>query len=105
MRLLHWGGRREWDSNPRGLFTLPLFESGTFDHSDISPPRSIAYVAPVGKHFTRLIRPVLPLDRASGRIASGNLRPYAGAFRRSHKDARASLQACALRPVQSPLPG
>src|SRR5258708_34369556 len=35
--------RREWDSNPRGLFTLPLFESGTFDHSDISPWASIAY--------------------------------------------------------------
>src|SRR5438034_2151830 len=36
--------RREWDSNPRGLFTLPLFESGTFDHSDISPWASIAYL-------------------------------------------------------------
>ncbi len=67
-------GRRRWDSNPRGLFTLhdfqscsldhyetppegwaervgfeptractlPLFESGTFDHSDISPSCSIA---------------------------------------------------------------
>ena len=28
---------------PTRAFTLPLFESGTFDHSDISPLRSIAY--------------------------------------------------------------
>ncbi len=47
MRLLR--GRREWDSNPRGLFTLPLFESGTFDHSDISPRRSITYLFFFGK--------------------------------------------------------
>ena len=31
--------RRGWESNPRGLLTLPLFESGTFDHSDTSPLR------------------------------------------------------------------
>ena len=29
--------RRGWDLNPRGLLTLPLFESGTFNHSDTSP--------------------------------------------------------------------
>src|SRR5260370_21817049 len=29
---------------PTRACTLPLFESGTFDHSDISPPRSIAYL-------------------------------------------------------------
>ena len=28
---------------PTRACTLPLFESGTFDHSDISPLRSIAY--------------------------------------------------------------
>ena len=30
------GWRRGWDSNPRGL-RLPLFESGTLNHSDTSP--------------------------------------------------------------------
>src|SRR5215208_4609117 len=29
--------RRGWDSNPRWLITTPLFESGTFNHSDTSP--------------------------------------------------------------------
>ncbi len=29
--------RRGWDSNPRRLNTSPLFESGTFNHSDTSP--------------------------------------------------------------------
>src|SRR5215212_7005696 len=29
--------RRGWDSNPRRLITSPLFESGTFNHSDTSP--------------------------------------------------------------------
>src|SRR5579883_3176587 len=47
MRLLQ--KRREWDSNPRGLLTLPLFESGTFDHSDISPWPSITYLFFFGK--------------------------------------------------------
>jgi hypothetical protein len=32
----HWA-RRGWDSNPRWLLTTPLFESGTFNHSDTSP--------------------------------------------------------------------
>src|SRR6266545_2282702 len=32
--------RRGWDSNPRG-FRLPLFESGTFNHSDTSPGSSL----------------------------------------------------------------
>jgi hypothetical protein len=74
-------GRRRWDSNPRRLFTLhdfqscsldhyetppeaervgfeptractlPLFESGTFDHSDISPCRSITYPSLFGNSF------------------------------------------------------
>src|SRR5579864_257104 len=29
---------------PTRTCALPLFESGTFDHSDISPPPSIAYL-------------------------------------------------------------
>jgi hypothetical protein len=33
--------RRGWDSNPRRLNTSPLFESGTFNHSDTSPRGSI----------------------------------------------------------------
>lgn len=28
--------RRERDLNPRYLFGIPVFETGTFDHSDIS---------------------------------------------------------------------
>ena len=34
-------GRRGWDSNPRRLVTSPLFESGTFNHSDTSPRGSV----------------------------------------------------------------
>ena len=30
-------GRRGWDSNPRWLNTKPIFEIGTFNHSDTSP--------------------------------------------------------------------
>jgi hypothetical protein len=33
--------RRGWDSNPRWLITTPLFESGTFNHSDTSPTRQV----------------------------------------------------------------
>jgi hypothetical protein len=39
-RLTDWPTRcwrRGWDSNPRRLITSPLFESGTFNHSDTSP--------------------------------------------------------------------
>src|SRR5438067_6412844 len=35
---------------PTRAFTLPLFESGTFDHSDISPCKSIAYLPIPDKH-------------------------------------------------------
>src|SRR6266516_6244871 len=35
---------------PTRACTLPLFESGTFDHSDISPRRSIAYLSGYSKH-------------------------------------------------------
>ncbi len=35
------GWRRGWDSNPR-CFRTPLFESGTINHSDTSPPERIA---------------------------------------------------------------
>src|SRR5439155_23506151 len=34
--------RRGRDSNPRG-FRLPLFESGTINHSDTSPHRSLTF--------------------------------------------------------------
>ena len=34
---LRFQWQRGWDSNPRGLLTLPHFECGTFDHSDTSP--------------------------------------------------------------------
>ena len=30
--------RRGWDSNPRGLLTLPVFKTGAFNHS-ATPPR------------------------------------------------------------------
>src|SRR5215213_3925083 len=33
--------RRGWDSNPRRLITSPLFESGTFNHSDTSPTHEV----------------------------------------------------------------
>ncbi len=37
----HLEKRREWDSNPRTQFLeLPLFESGAFNHSAISPLRA-----------------------------------------------------------------
>gem|GEM_PF-1334557 len=29
--------RREWDSNPRGLFAPPVFKTGAFNHSAIPP--------------------------------------------------------------------
>src|ERR1700730_6068138 len=38
--------RRGWDSNPRWLLTTPLFESGTFNHSDTSPGREYRSGAP-----------------------------------------------------------
>src|SRR5437588_8548172 len=38
--------RRGGDSNPRG-FRQPLFESGTINHSDTSPPRSLAGEMPL----------------------------------------------------------
>ena len=47
--------RRERDSNPRRLLTLPLFESGTFDHSDISPRTNITHLCGCGKHYFRRI--------------------------------------------------
>ncbi len=34
-------GRRGRDSNPRWLVTTPLFESGTLNLSDTSPPDTI----------------------------------------------------------------
>ena len=36
-QLIDSSRRRGWDSNPRWLITTPLFESGTFNHSDTSP--------------------------------------------------------------------
>src|SRR5579863_8155686 len=42
---------------PTRACTLPLFESGTFDHSDISPCRSIAYLLQDGKHYSSRIFP------------------------------------------------
>src|SRR5207245_589039 len=44
--------RRGRDSNPRG-FRLPLFESGTINHSDTSPGRSLEE-----RTFPRLDRPM-----------------------------------------------
>ena len=38
--------RRGRDSNPRG-FRLPLFESGTINHSDTSPHRSLNFRVPL----------------------------------------------------------
>src|SRR5438046_8990771 len=47
--------RRGWDSNPRG-FRLPLFESGTFNHSDTSPHRSLNFRSPVKRfHYAWIV--------------------------------------------------
>src|SRR2546430_268996 len=40
--LMERSPRRGRDSNPRG-FRLPLFESGTINHSDTSPHRSLTF--------------------------------------------------------------
>ena len=54
--------RRGWDSNPR-CFRTPLFESGTFNHSDTSPRASL----PKGARG-----PLAPaVRRAPGRQGSG----------------------------------
>ena len=54
LRLFSW--RREGDSNSRCSFShTPLFESGTFNHSDISPSHSIlihlAVIVTSYRHF------------------------------------------------------
>jgi hypothetical protein len=41
--------RRGWDSNPRWLITTPLFESGTFNHSDTSPIRKVYQPGPISR--------------------------------------------------------
>src|SRR2546430_17603381 len=47
--------RRGWDSNPRG-FRLPLFESGTFNHSDTSPHSSLDFDPPVKRfHYAWVV--------------------------------------------------
>src|SRR5438309_4766420 len=46
--------RRGRDSNPRG-FRLPLFESGTINHSDTSPHRSLNFRVPL-KRFNYLVK-------------------------------------------------
>src|SRR5256714_1031928 len=56
-RVIHFfsrmrGGR---DSNPRG-FRLPLFESGTINHSDTSPHRSLNFRSPVKRfHYAWIV--------------------------------------------------
>src|SRR5829696_4066102 len=42
--------RRGWDSNPRWLITTPLFESGTFNHSDTSPTCEVYQRDPVTRN-------------------------------------------------------
>ena len=47
--------RRGRDSNPRG-FRLPLFESGTINHSDTSPHRSLNFRSPVKRfHYAWIV--------------------------------------------------
>src|SRR5436309_3123137 len=47
--------RRGRDSNPRG-FRLPLFESGTINHSDTSPHRSLNFDHPVKRfHYAWIV--------------------------------------------------
>src|SRR5256885_10535503 len=47
--------RRGRDSNPRG-FRLPLFESGTINHSDTSPHRSLNFRMPVKRfHYAWIV--------------------------------------------------
>ena len=46
---VHLEKRREWDSNPRTQFLeLPLFESGAFNHSAISPLRARCMIHDAG---------------------------------------------------------
>ena len=55
---------------PTRACTLPLFESGTFDHSDISPRRSIAYLSGYSKH-NQGVRPRSPTVGAEEGFARG----------------------------------
>src|SRR5436309_8531597 len=50
--------RRGRDSNPRG-FRLPLFESGTINHSDTSPHASLNFRTPVKRlHYAWIVTAV-----------------------------------------------
>jgi hypothetical protein len=62
--------RRGWDSNPRGLLTLPLFESGTLNHSDTSPRRILAVCQQKCKAIIRLASLIVYARQDS------NLRPF-----------------------------
>src|SRR2546430_10750028 len=56
-RVIHFFSRmrRGRDSNPRG-FRLPLFESGTINHSDTSPHRSLNFRSPVKRfHYAWIV--------------------------------------------------
>src|SRR5437773_5682597 len=72
--------RRGWDSNPRG-FRLPLFESGTFNHSDTSPHSSLNFEPPVKRfHYawvvvtvTFLAHLAAPAVRAAPSVISTSL--------------------------------
>jgi hypothetical protein len=58
--------RRGWDSNPRWLLTTPLFESGTFNHSDTSP----------GASSIRVGRTATPFGRSRAGPGSAGCRSY-----------------------------
>src|SRR5215467_1319131 len=52
LSVIYYGLAERVGFEPTRACTLPLFESGTFDHSDISPRPSIAYLQSNGKHFS-----------------------------------------------------
>jgi hypothetical protein len=71
--------RRGWDSNPRWLITTPLFESGTFNHSDTSPTCEVYQrgLATGGQIDVRTAKPPGGYRAACQRYAwqDSNLRP------------------------------
>src|SRR5215467_1361178 len=56
LSVIYYGLAERVGFEPTRACTLPLFESGTFDHSDISPRPSIAYLQSNGKHFSIVTR-------------------------------------------------
>src|SRR5436305_2662100 len=74
MRLLQ-GQAERVGFEPTRACTLPLFESGTFDHSDISPLCSITYGSPCDNHFFYSIVPKHATALCKGQSANPKYLP------------------------------